>query len=68
MKNIKYNDENEENLLKNYTKLKERKYCFEEFKINKKNNIECIYNIKDVKEKKKHNILDFNIECIYEIK
>ena len=30
------NDENEENLLKKYPKLKERKYCFKEFKINEK--------------------------------
>ena len=46
-------DENEENLLKNYPKLKERKYCFEEFKINEKNNIECIYNIKDLHKENK---------------
>ena len=65
---ITNNDENEENLLKNYPKLKERKYCFEEFKINKKDNIECIYNIKDVikiliyikmKKKKLKNILKY---------
>ena len=43
---ITKNDENEENLLQNYPKLKERKYYFEEFNINKYNNIKCIYNIK----------------------
>ena len=51
---ITNNDENEVNILNNYPKLKERKYYFEEFKINeKKNNIECIYNIKDLKEENK---------------
>ena len=44
-------DKNEEILLTNYPKLKERKYCFEEFKINEKNNIECIYNMKDLEKK-----------------
>ena len=43
---ITNNDENEVNLLNNYPKLKERKYSFEEFKINEKKIIECIYNIK----------------------
>ena len=50
---ITNNDENEVNLLNNYPKLKERKYYFEEFKINEKNNIECIYNIKDLKKENK---------------
>ena len=50
---ITNNDENEVNILNNYPKLKERKYYFEEFKINEKNNIECIYNIKDLEEENK---------------
>ena len=36
---ITNNDENEVNILNNYPKLKERKYYFEEFKINEKNNM-----------------------------
>ena len=41
--NINNNDDDEEKILKNFPKLKEKKYSFEEFKINEKENkIECI--------------------------
>ena len=55
---------NEEILLNKFPKLKERKYYFKEFKINNNNYIDCIYDIKEVKETRIINYIKQNYKNI----
>ena len=55
---------NEEILLNKFPKLKERKYYFKEFKINNNNYIDCIYDIKQLKETRILNYVKQNYKNI----